>query len=130
MSDPMETASMALGVARIYALVGAAVAVAFLLYGIERVTEGAKGAWVFRPLLIPGLVLIWPIVLWRWALIEFGWDDWRGRHAPPRRTQGAIWSGLAILIPLIFFGGMILRQNGPLERPAVLLDPPAAEARP
>jgi len=130
MIDPVEIASIVLGVARFYSLIGLAVAAAFLLYGIERVTEGAKGAWVFRPLLIPGLVLIWPIVLWRWAAIELGWDDWRGRHAPPRRTPGAIWSVLAIVIPLIFFGALILRQNGPLERPAVLLEPPAAEARP
>lgn len=129
MDYSMETAAMLVGWARTYGLIGLAVAASFLIWGIERVAEGAKGAWVFRPLLIPGLVLIWPLVLWRWIVLSFGWDDWRGRHAPPRKAPGAIWAALAVLIPVIFFGALILRQNSPLERPAVLLAPPAAEAR-
>ena len=129
MDYSMETAAMLVGWARAYGLVGLAVAAAFLLWGIERVAEGARGAWVFRPLLIPGLVLIWPIVLWRWAVIGFGRDNWRGRHAPQRRLPGVIWAVLAVLIPAIFLGALILRQNGPWERPAVLLEPPATEAR-
>ena len=54
-------------VAAAYGIVGALVAVAFLVAGIERVTHAARGAYAFRPLLFPGLVLLWPLVAWRWA---------------------------------------------------------------
>ena len=57
-----------------YAAVGGLVGLAFLLIGIDRVAPAARGVYAFRPLLLPGLVLLWPWVLWRWiALI---------RHAP------------------------------------------------
>ena len=52
-----------------YAAAGLAVGLAFLLFGIERATPAAQGAHAFRPLLLPGLVLLWPYVAWRW---------WRG----------------------------------------------------
>ncbi len=129
MEYSMETAATVVGWARTYALIGFCVAAVFLFWGIERIAHGARGSWVFRPLLIPGVVLIWPIVLWRWASLEFGWDDWRGRYSPARKLPGMMWAALAILIPVIFFGALVLRQNGPLERPAVLLEPPAGEAR-
>lgn len=53
-----------------YAALGAAVALAFLVFGIERIDPAARGAYAFRPLLVPGLVLLWPLVLWRWRLLE------------------------------------------------------------
>ncbi len=124
----METAAVLVGFVRTYGLIGLAIAGAFLFFGIERVSLSSKGAYVFRPLLIPGIVLIWPIVLWRWVVLELGMDDWRGRHAPARKLPGAIWAVLGIVIPLIFFGALLVRQNGPLERPAVLLEPPVAAA--
>ncbi len=50
--------------------VGAAVAVAFLAGGgIELVAPDARGAYAVRPLLLPGIVLLWPLVLWRWAAL-------------------------------------------------------------
>ena len=49
------------------------VAAAFLLGGgIERVAPAARGAYAVRPLLVPGLVLLWPLVLWRWAALARG----------------------------------------------------------
>lgn len=53
-----------------YGAIGAAVALAFLLWGIERVDEAAKGAWLVRPQLAPGVVLLWPVVLARWIVLE------------------------------------------------------------
>ena len=53
-----------------YAALGAAVALAFLTVGIERVDPAARGAHAFRPLLLSGLVLLWPLVLWRWRRLE------------------------------------------------------------
>lgn len=53
-----------------YAALGAAVALAFLVFGIERIDPAARGAYAFRPLLLPGLILLWPLVLWRWQRLE------------------------------------------------------------
>jgi hypothetical protein len=55
-----------------YAVAGAVVAAAFLLYGIDRVDPGAHHAYAFRPILLPGAILLWPIVVWRWIALERG----------------------------------------------------------
>ncbi len=54
----------------VYAAIGAMVAVVFLLWGIDRIDPGARGGYAFRPLLFPGLVLLWPFVLLRWLALE------------------------------------------------------------
>jgi hypothetical protein len=58
-----------LSLAWAYGLVGTLVALAFLAVGIERIMPAARGAYAFRPLLLPGLVLLWPVVVWRWRLL-------------------------------------------------------------
>ncbi len=50
-----------------YGLAGLGVALAFLLVGLDRIDPVARGAYGFRPLLLPGLVLLWPWVVVRWA---------------------------------------------------------------
>jgi hypothetical protein len=55
-----------------YAGTGSAVALAFLFWGFDKVDEAAHGAYAVRPLLIPGLVLLWPVVLLRWWLLSRG----------------------------------------------------------
>lgn len=55
------------GLAQLYAAVGLIVGLAFLLRGIDRVDPAARGAHAFRPLILPGLVLLWPVVVTRWA---------------------------------------------------------------
>ena len=57
-------------VATLYGAAGLAAAAVFLLWGIDRVDPTAAGAYAFRPLLIPGIVLLWPAVLLRWARLE------------------------------------------------------------
>lgn len=52
-----------------YGAVGVVLGLAFLLWGIDRVDPSAKGAYAFRPLLMPGLVLLWPVVAIRWAVL-------------------------------------------------------------
>ena len=49
-----------------YICCGGAVAVAFLLFGLDRIDASARGAYAFRPLLVPGLVLLWPLILVEW----------------------------------------------------------------
>lgn len=53
-----------------YAGVGAVVAFAFILVGLDRIDPAARGAIAFRPLLLPGAVLLWPLVLARWIALE------------------------------------------------------------
>jgi hypothetical protein len=53
-----------------YLAVGVIPALAFVLWGIDRVDPSAHGAYAFRPLLLPGLVLLWPVALLRWAALE------------------------------------------------------------
>ncbi len=62
----MTTAQMLLLLMQAWCGVGAVIGAAFLLLGLDRVDPAARGAVGFRPLLLPGLVLLWPVVLWRW----------------------------------------------------------------
>jgi hypothetical protein len=50
----------------IYLAIGIVLGVAFLFVGIGRVDPAARGAFAFRPLLLPGLTLLWPFVAVRW----------------------------------------------------------------
>ena len=54
----------------IYGWIGAATAVVFLLYGIDRIDPSARGSYAFRPILVPGIIVAWPLVLYRWASLE------------------------------------------------------------
>lgn len=53
----------------LYLGIGSAVAIAFVLYGIDRIDVKAHGAYAVRPLLVPGLAVLWPIVLVRWVAL-------------------------------------------------------------
>ena len=50
----------------LYAVCGALIAAGFLLFGLDRIDPAARGAYWFRALLLPGLILLWPLVVWRW----------------------------------------------------------------
>lgn len=66
-SDPIAAGLM------LWSGIGLIVALAFLSYGFDTVDPGAHGAYAVRPLLIPGLVLLWPLVIWRWlSLVRKG----------------------------------------------------------
>jgi len=54
----------------VYGGIGAALALVFLTWGIDRVDAAAHGAWLVRLVLFPSVVVLWPIVLWRWAVLE------------------------------------------------------------
>ncbi|MEM9012519.1 MAG: hypothetical protein AAGE18_14930 [Pseudomonadota bacterium] len=106
-----------LEIARLYGLIGLLVAVPFLGWGIARVDPSARGAYAFRPLLLTGIVLLWPIVLWRWV----GWS--RGAlaptDAPHRRQAGATL--LLLLLPVILLAAYGLRQPTGEGIPAIPL---------
>lgn len=109
----METASAILNFAQWWGWIGFAVAIPFLLFGIDRIDENARGAYIMRPLLLPAILLIWPLVLWRWAVLELGVDRWPNRHRPPRRSHGAAAIAFAVAIPVIILLGLSIKQVWP-----------------
>ncbi|WP_226925805.1 hypothetical protein [Meridianimarinicoccus sp. MJW13] len=111
-------------IGQFYLYIGGLVAVVFLLWGADRVEPNLRGSWLVRPMLVPGTVLLWPLVLWRWARLEKGRVDPCARHLPPRGGQDLAALMLALLIPVVLFGALVLRQDGPVERPATLLEAP------
>ncbi len=110
--------------ATVWLYVGGAVAIVFLLYGIDRISEDARGAYFFRPLLVPGILLLWPIVLWRWLDLERGGDELAGRYRPVRDAHARVWMVLAILIPLTLATALLIRQTPPSRDVAVRLEAP------
>ena len=68
----MGSAEAFISIFQIYAGIGAVVAAVFLLYGVDRVDPSARGSYLFRILLIPGAIGLWPLVLWRWRALETG----------------------------------------------------------
>jgi len=107
-----------------YAGVGLLVALAFILVGLNRTHPAAHGAWAFRPLLIPGLALLWPYVALRWrrGAVERGMvagqRSQRVRHA-------RIWLAIAAIPALILLAGLGLRQTNLVDAPPLLLTPPS-----
>lgn len=61
----MQAAILIVFCVKIWAIVGACIAAVFLTVGIDRIDEDSRGAYAFRPRLIPAILLIWPLVLWR-----------------------------------------------------------------
>lgn len=62
----MQIAEWIVSGAQIYASIGLAIGLIFIFLGIDRLALDARHSWAFRPLLLPGFVLIWPLALWRW----------------------------------------------------------------
>ena len=54
----------------VWAMVGLVVAAGFLLIGVDRVDPAAHGAWSFRIAILPGVVLLWPVVVFRWMILS------------------------------------------------------------
>lgn len=107
---------------QVYLAVGAVVALAFLTIGIGRVDPDARGSFVFRPMLIPGILLIWPLVLWRWWRLARGHRQ--GVQRPPLGLQQGATLLLALALPAAIAIALVVRQEGPLEAPAVRLEDP------
>ena len=49
--------------------IGLVVALWFTAFGVS-VAPDARGSYAFRPLLLPGVALLWPFVLWRWRKLR------------------------------------------------------------
>lgn len=61
------TASLIVSLGRLYVLFGLLPALAFVLVGAGRIDAGARGTSpAFRVVILPGALLLWPLVLRRW----------------------------------------------------------------
>jgi len=120
----MNTAEALIAAAQYYTMIGAGVAALFLIFGIDRIDEDAQGAYAFRPLLIPAVLLIWPIVLWRWLREETGAATWTGRYTPPRAAHSAAAALMGLAIVVTLATGFAIRQSWPADAAPVLLEAP------
>lgn len=109
------TAQGILTLVEIWCWTGFTVGALFLLFGIHRVDEDADGAVAFRPLLIIGIMLIWPLVLWRWVVLARGTDNWQRRHMPPRAMHLYAAGFMAIGILVSIGLSMALKQTWPAD---------------
>jgi hypothetical protein len=51
-----------------YAAVGLAFGLAFVAVGAARLDPAARGtSVVFRAVILPGSVALWPVLLWKWV---------------------------------------------------------------
>lgn len=103
-----------------YAAVGVMAAFVFVAFTLNS-DPAAKGAYAFRPLIIPGLVLLWPLVVARWA----GW--WR---RPLERPSGdavhhlVAWACIAVIVPALLVYAFVERRARPLEPATIQLSGP------
>ena len=79
------------------------------------VDEDANEAFAFRPLLVPGIPLLWPLVLYRWFRLATGTDRWAWRNAPPRAIHGVLAIGLALAIIVFLLAGALVKQTWPAK---------------
>ncbi len=111
----MNSAELLFAITQYWLIIGGVVAALFLVVGIDRIDEDARGAYVFRPLLIPGILLIWPIVLWRWWSLESGSYDPESRYKPVRAAHKVIALGMFIAVVGITSIGLSVRQQWPAD---------------
>ena len=100
---------------QVWCSIGAIIALFFLTIGIDRIDEDAQGAYVFRILLVPAILLIWPLVLWRWFILETKRDAWPNRHSPPRHAHFWVAIIFALAIPGIIMMGLAIKQTWPTQ---------------
>lgn len=128
----MSLAAVLVLIAKTYLFTGCCVGVAFLWLGIDRIDPAARGAYAFRPLILPGLVLLWPLVLLRWSALAGGAE---APARPPdlaaqRRWHLRLWVLLAVALGLGLAGAFRLRQPDLPAQPSQRLAAPAGGSAP
>ena len=115
----MTAAETIVRIVEFYGLAGMAVAALFLTIGIDRIDASARGSYMFRPLVAPGVVVLWPLVVLRWLALERGAVKTGTRQRPHRTAHARIWTVLALVLPVILLVLLVMRQTTPMDRPAV-----------
>jgi hypothetical protein len=105
----------------IYAAFGAVFGVAFVARGAARTDPAARGAGLgFRTAILPGVVLLWPVLAWRWwsARAEPS-EPWGAPLRVLRLAHRWSWRALAVLVPLGLTAALCARPEWPSEPEAV-----------
>ena len=118
----MATAAFLLTFAKIWMWIGAGIALVFLTIGLGRIDDDATDAFVFRVLLIPGILLIWPLVLWRWWRLE------RGEAFMPRYQPLLAHPHAAMIMAVLITGALALSFSARQEWPADIVPERLSEA--
>ncbi|MEM8551101.1 MAG: hypothetical protein AAGF45_01885 [Pseudomonadota bacterium] len=119
-------AALIVGALTVYAAAGVFNACAFLTVGIGRVSPAARGSYVFRALLIPGCILLWPYVLIRWLVLEtLREGSPLPSHQPPLRVQQGFALLLILAVPAALATAVLIRQQPPMNAEPVQVAPPA-----
>ncbi len=59
----------------VYAAIGLLVGLGFVTRGVNRVDPAAAGSpFIFRLVILPGCIGLWPLILLKWARVEKGGD--------------------------------------------------------
>ena len=111
----MNAAEGIFWVAKLWIIAGGLTAAVFLTVGIDRIDEDARGTYVFRPLIVPGILLLWPLVLLRWWVLETGRDEPERRYRPVRAAHGTVAVLLCVVILSVVSLGLISRQQWPAD---------------
>jgi hypothetical protein len=114
-----------------YLALGLCAAAAFLAFGLSRVSASARGAYAFRVLIVPGLVLLWPHVLFRWrGLALHGEEGFRRPNLPrQRQAHAVVWRAAVVLVPALLVAFQALRPRETLDLAPIRLSPPAEAGR-
>lgn len=84
----------------------------FVLPALDASADGAS--WGFKVAVSPGLIALWPVILWKWLTLRRGGNP-HGRPDAPvssrgiRRTQALLIKLVAIAIPLLAAAAMLGR---------------------
>jgi hypothetical protein len=90
----MAVASAIVTLLGVYLALGLVFAVVFVTAGVGRVDPAARqGTWGFRVLIIPGVAVLWPLLLRRWSAGADRPPEERNAHRlaarrPPPATGG------------------------------------------
>ena len=109
----MSAAEFIVGACNVWLILGCLVAIVFLAYGADRILEDARGVYLFRVLVAPGVVLLWPVVLWRWYAREKDTIAWQDHHSPRRSLAG--WLELIMSFSLVALLVVAAAYVGPPE---------------
>ncbi len=115
-----DAASIILNACQAYVTVGVVSTLIFVVFFLDA-DPFAQGAYAFRPLIIPGLILLWPLVVARWA---GWWLQSPGRPSGDATRHLIVWVCLAFIVPALLLYAAVERHARPLEPMTIRLSGP------
>ena len=71
---------------------------------------------------------IWPLVLWRWWVLETARDSWRRRYTPLLKAHPIVSVALLFVVAATIVASLAVRQPWPSDiAPAQLSQPEASQ---